>query len=125
MHHVHVGGEAREMDVDPVAKLSMISGVLSRLCNLVVGWKGRGRLKGRIPVAAAKQCCLGASAVAIPTSISSPLTFDQQKKRRETPISCQLRWGTSMPASIFLPWPTRLRLSLKANLKYTEAKPSR
>jgi hypothetical protein len=61
MHHVHVRGEAREMDVDPVAKLSMISGVLSRPCTFVVRSKGRGRL-----------CCLGASAVAIPTSIFFP-----------------------------------------------------
>jgi hypothetical protein len=86
MHHVHVGGEAREMDVDPVAKLSMISGVLSRPCTFVVRSKGRGRLKGRIPVAAAKQCCLGTSAVAIPTSISSPLTFDLHKKERDSDI---------------------------------------
>jgi hypothetical protein len=75
MHHVHVGGEAREMDVDPVAKMSMTSGVLSRPCNFVVRSKGRGRL-----------CCLGASAVAIPTSISSPLTFDLHEKKRDSDI---------------------------------------
>jgi hypothetical protein len=48
---------------------------------------------------------------------SLPLSLSTCTRRRETPISCQLRWITSMPASIFLPCPTRPRLTLKANFE--------